>query len=219
MKEETLDRIDRYLRGEMTDSEKKDFENLLAEDDTLRQRVELMRDIIDAVETRAMKEHLTEMNKTQHKRRKFYRIGSIVAALAACLLLAVFFLRVGNDNVPVPVFSPFIYETPERGGTYSRDIVKMLKEGLYDEALFLIDSLETAYKSEDSLVLTKEIKTEEDIYIHESDSIALYHLGWLRVQALTGKKKYREVRDALERYRILEGDYRDKADSLWMLLE
>lgn len=219
MKEETLDRIDRYLRGEMTDSEKEDFENLLAQDNTLRQRVELMRDIIDAVETRAMKEHLAEMNKTQRQRRRFYRIGSIVAALAACLLLAVFFLRVGNDNVPVPVFSPFVYEIPERGGTYSQDVVRMLKDGLYDEALLLIDSLETAYRSEDSLVLAKEIKTEEDIYIHESDSIALYHLGWLRIQALTGKKKYREVRDALERYRFLEGDYRDKADSLWMLLE
>ena len=46
MKEETLNKIDRYLRGEMTDREKNAFENILAGDDALRQRVELMKDII-----------------------------------------------------------------------------------------------------------------------------------------------------------------------------
>lgn len=62
MKEETLNKIDRYLRGEMTDREKNAFENILAGDDALRQRVELMKDIIDAVETRAMKEHLVALD-------------------------------------------------------------------------------------------------------------------------------------------------------------
>ena len=62
MKEETLNKIDRYLRGEMTDREKNAFENILAGDDALRQRVELTEDIIDAVETRAMKEHLAALD-------------------------------------------------------------------------------------------------------------------------------------------------------------
>ena len=34
-----LNKIDRYLRGEMTDREKNAFENILAGDDNLRQRV------------------------------------------------------------------------------------------------------------------------------------------------------------------------------------
>ena len=67
MKEETLNKIDRYLRGEMTDREKNAFENILAGDDTLRQRVELMKDIIDAVETRAMKEHLVALDVVRSK--------------------------------------------------------------------------------------------------------------------------------------------------------
>lgn len=219
MKEETLDKIDRYLREEMTDSERNAFENALTGDDTLRQRVELMRDIVDAVETRGMEEHLKVLDEVRHKRRKVYRIAGVVSAMAACLLLSVLFLRVGDDNLSVPVSIPSYYGEFERGGTYSQDIVKMLRDNRYDEALSLIDSLEIAYRSEDSLLLTKSVKTEEDIYIHERDSIALYQLGWLRIQALIGSKKYREVRESLKQYRLQEGDYRDKADSLWILLK
>lgn len=72
MKEETLDKIDRYLREEMTDSERNAFETALAGDDILRQRVELMRDIADAVETRGMEEHLKVLDEVRHKRRKVY---------------------------------------------------------------------------------------------------------------------------------------------------
>lgn len=219
MKEETLDKIDRYLREEMTDSERNAFENALAGDDTLRQRVELMRDIVDAVETRGMEEHLRILDEVRHKRRIVYRIAGVVSALAACLLLSVLFLRVGDDNLSIPVSISSYYGEFERGGTYSQDIVKMLRDNHYDEALSLIDSLEIAYRSEDSLLLTKSVKTEEDIYIHEKDSIALYQLGWLRIQALIGSKKYREVRESLKQYRLQEGDYRDKADSLWILLK
>lgn len=218
MKEETLDKIDRYLRGEMTDSERNAFENVLAGDDILCQRVELMRDIVDAVETRGMKEHLTALDDVRHKRRKVYRIGGVVSTLAACLLLSILFLRVG-DNLSISVSIPSDYGVYERGGTYSQDIVEMLGDNQYDEALSLIDSLEIVYKSEDSLLLAKRIKTEEDVYLHERDSIALYRLGWLRIQALIGKKKYREVRESLKQYRLQEGDYRDKADSLWILLK
>ena len=53
---------------------------------------------------------------------------------------------------------------------------------------------------------------------YECDSIVLYQLEWLRIQSLIGQKKYNEVRESLEQYRLQEGDYRDKADSLWMLL-
>lgn len=219
MKEETLDKIDRYLREELTDSERNAFENALAGDDILRQRVELMRDIADAVETRGMEEHLKVLDEVRHKRRKVYRIAGVVSALAVCLLLSVLFLRVGDDNLSVPVSIPSYYGEFERGGRYSQDIVKMLRDNRYDEAISLIDSLEIAYRSEDSLLLTKGVKTEEDIYIHEKDSIALYQLAWLRIQALIGSKKYREVRESLKQYRLQEGDYRDKADSLWILLK
>ena len=94
MKEETLNKIDRYLRGEMTDREKNAFENILAGDDTLRQRVELMKDIIDAVETRAMKEHLVALDVVRSRRNQVYKIGRIVSVLAACLVLAVFFFHI-----------------------------------------------------------------------------------------------------------------------------
>ena len=47
---------------------------------------------------------------------------------------------------------------------------------------------------------------------------SLYQLEWLRIQSLIGQKTYNEVRESLEQYRLQEGDYRDKADSLWMLL-
>lgn len=218
MKEETLNKIDRYLRGEMTDREKNAFENILAGDDALRQQVELMKDIIDAVETRAMKEHLAALDAVRSKRNKVYKIGRIVSVLAACLVLAVFFLRVGDDHLSIPVTIPTDLGLYERGGTHTQDVVKLLNDSQYGGALILIDSLRNVYRSEDSLVQSKNIKTEEDVYVHECDSIVLYQLEWLRIQTLIGQKKYHEVRESLEQYRLQKGDYRDKADSLWMLL-
>lgn len=218
MKEETLNKIDRYLRGEMTEREKNAFENILAGDDALRQRVELMKDIIDAVETRAMKEHLVALDVVRSKRNQVYKIGRIVSVLAACLVLAVFFFHVGDDHLSIPVTIPSDLGMYQRGGTHTRNVVKLLNDSQYDEALILVDSLRIVYRSEDSLVLAKKIKTEEDVYIHECDSIVLYQLEWLRIQSLIGQKKYNEVRESLEQYRLQEGDYRDKADSLWMLL-
>ena len=218
MKEETLNKIDRYLRGEMTDREKNAFGNILAGDDALRQRVELTKDIIDAVEIRAMKEHLVALDVVRSKRNKVYKIGRSVSALAACLVLAVFFLRVGDDHLSIPVTIPSDLGIYKRGGTHTQEVVKLLNDSQYEEALILIDSLRTVYRSEDSLILAKKIKTEEDVYVHECDSIVLYQLEWLRIQTLIGQKKYNEVRELLEQYRLQEGDYRNKADSLWMLL-
>lgn len=217
MKEETLDKIDRYLREEMTESDEKAFENILAGDNALRQRVERMRDIVDAVETLGMKAHLAALDEVRHKRKKVYWVGGIASALAACLLLA-FFLRIGNDHLMIPVSVPSDF-TSERGGGYTQDVAKLLNHNQYDKALLLIDSLETEYKREDSLLLAKKNLTEEDIYVHQSDSIALYQLSWLRIQAFIGKKKYDEVRELLKQYRLQEGDYRNKADSLWILLK
>ena len=217
MKEETLNKIDRYLRGEMTDREKNAFENILAGDDALRQRVELTEDIIDAVETRAMKEHLAALDAVRSKRNKAYKIGGVVSVLAACLVLAVFFLRVGDDHLSIPVTIPTDLGLYERGGTHTQDVVKLLNDSQYGGALILIDSLRNVYRSEDSLVQSKNIKTEEDVYVHECDSIVLYQLEWLRIQTLIGQKKYHEVRESLEQYRLQKGDYRDKADSLWVL--
>lgn len=218
MKEETLNKIDRYLRGEMTEREKNAFENILAGDDALRQRVELMKDIIDAVETRAMKEHLVALDVVRSKRNQVYKIGRIVSVLAACLVLVVFFFHVGDDHLSIPVSIPSDLGMYQRGGTHTQNVVKLLNDSRYDEALILVDSLRVVYRSEDSLVLAKKIKTEEDVYIHECDSIVLYQLEWLRIQSLIGQKKYNEARESLEQYRLQEGDYRDKADSLWMLL-
>lgn len=217
MKEETLDKIDRYLREEMTESDKRTFENILAGDNALRQRVERMREIVDAVETRGMKAHLAALDEVRHKRKKVYWVGGFASALAACLLLA-FFLRIGNDHLMIPVSVPSDF-TYERGGGYMQDVAKLLNHNQYDKALLLIDSLETEYKSEDSLLLAKKKWTEEEIYVRQSDSIALYQLSWLRIQAFIGKKKYDEVRELLKQYRLQEGDYRNKADSLWILLK
>lgn len=220
MKEETLDKIDRYLRGEMADGEKKAFERVLAGDASLRQRIELMKDIADAVEARAMKAHLMMLEKEHSKRKRVYRVGTVASVLAvACLLLTVFVLRMGNEEPVIPMSIPSDF-TYERGGSSCiSDVVKFLRADQYDKALSLIDSLEIEYKGEDSLLLAKKSLTEEEIYVHQSDSVALYQLGWLRIQALIGKRKLDEVRRQLKQYKLQEGVYRTKADSLWILLE
>lgn len=84
--------IDKYLAGQMTEEEKLQFERLLSADDSsLRDEMELQKEIILAIRRRALKEMLQREEEREHKvyvRRLIgWTSGSITALAAAAIVI------------------------------------------------------------------------------------------------------------------------------------
>lgn len=247
MKEEILDKTDRYLRKEMTSEEAAAFEKELQKDASLKEEVELTKDIMAALKDRHEKlarmkewdkqyaEFLHEKTAAEEERkvcaipapkeepampgrlvskrtiRMFVWIAGI--GIAACLLIGIFIIR--------PYYEPDIREVNApllgsyRGTFFTHEIQDLITQGKNDRALTLIDSLEEKYKMEAGQYYGKDSLTEEESYELQANVLALYELEWLRIRALIGDKQYEKAFNALDKYRMREGDYQEKADSLW----
>lgn len=243
MKEEILDKIDRYLRKEMTSEETAAFEQELQQDASLREEVELTKDIIGRLKDR--QEKLEQMKKWDReyagyraeraiaepertnaatayeavmprsgkKNRTIVWISSI--GIAACLIAGVFMIRpnydrsISNDEINSPIVGSY------RGTFFTHEIQDLITRGKNEQALVLIDSLEENYKKEAMQYHEEEALTEEESYVLQTNALAMYELEWLRIKALIGGKQYKEAFEVLGKYRLQEGDYQEKADSLW----
>lgn len=243
MKEEILDKIDRYLRKEMTSEETAAFEQELQHDASLREEVELTKDIIGRLKDRQEKleqmkkwdreyaEYIDEMAVAEpgrmnaapayeaampcsgKKNRTVVWIASM--GIAACLIAGVFMIRPSYDRSIInnEINSPIVGSY--RGTFFTHEIQDLITQGKNEQALVLIDSLEENYKKETMQYHGKDSLTEEESYDLQTNALALYELEWLRIKALIGDKQYKEAFKILGKYRLQEGDYQEKADSLW----
>lgn len=244
MKEEILDKIDRYLRKEMTLEETEAFEQELQKDVSLREEVELTKDIIGSLKDRQEKlermkewdthnvEYKDEMAaaevregnaipayKTAMPRSgSTHRIFSWIAfiGIAACLLVGVFLIHPVYDSTisDVSMSAPPLSNS-YRGTFSTHEIQNLITQGKNEQALTLIDSLEENYKMEAMQYHGKDSLTDEEAYELQVNALATYELEWLRIKALIGDKQYEKALSALDKYRMQEGDYQEKADSLW----
>lgn len=246
MKEEILDKIDRYLRKEMTSEETAAFEQELQNDVSLKEELELTKDIMGSLKERQRKlEQMKEWDKqyakyveemavaeprvvnaapsygampsSRKKNRMFVWIASI--GIAACLIAGVFMIRpsydhsIINDGINSPIVGSY------RGTFFAHEIQNLIAQGKNEQALVLIDSLEENYKKETMQYHGKDSLTEEESYDLQTNALALYELEWLRIKALMGGKQYEKAFNALDEYRMREGNYQEKADSLWNVLK
>lgn len=243
MKEEILDKIDRYLRKEMTSEETAAFEQELQQDASLREEVELTKDIIGRLKDR--QEKLEQMKKWDReyaeyrdevavaepgrtnaatayeaamprsgkKNRTIVWIASI--GIAACLIAGVFMIRpsydcsIINNEINSPIVGSY------RGTFFTHEIQDLITQGKNEQALVLIDSLEENYRKEAMQYHEEDTLTEEESYGLHTNALAMYELEWLRIKALIGDKQYEKAFKVLGKYRLQEGDYQEKADSLW----
>lgn len=247
MKEETLDKIDRYLRKEMTPEETEAFEQELQKDTSLREEVELTKDIIGSLEERQRKlEQMKEWDKEyagyldemavaaprrvdaapaygtampcpEKKKSNLVWIASIT--IAACLIIGVFMIRPGYDSVIShdEINTPIV--NSYRGTLSTHEIQDLITNGKNEQALTLIDSLEENYKMEAMQYHGKDSLTDEESYLLQANALVMYELEWLRINALIGDKQYEKAFGALGKYRMQGGVYQEKADSLWSELK
>lgn len=245
MKEEILDKIDRYLRKEMTLEEAEAFEQELQKDASLREEVELTKDIIGSLTERQKKlermkewdEHYFEYRGGKvaikaregntvpaygtampcSKKRNRMSTWIVIIGVAACLIVGIFMIRPSYEPVISDASAPL--SNSYRGTFSTHEIQNLITEGKNEQALTLIDSLEESYKMEAMQYHGKDSLTDEEAYELQANALATYELEWLRIKALIGDKQYEKALSALDKYRMQEGDYQEKADSLWNKLK
>ena len=218
MKEEIFDKIDRYIRKEMSQSELDFFEKEIAKNPELKAEVELTQQIANNLASRQHKlDKISRWKeKEKHTKRKLYQVVGSVAAVAV-LLVGVFVLQERSDDAGVKGVKQYGGEV-FRGGSGATDVDALLQTKQYEKALMLIDSLEGDYKKAVYDGISVDLLSEEQLYEKEVNTLALYKLTWQKIQALYGLERIDEVIELLHEFRHKEGEYKQKADSIWNVI-
>ena len=231
MNQEYQDKIDKYLLGQMSDTESLNFEKEMAEDKDLMEQLEFTKNVKDAIvgrnrrlaQIKEWKEAYEAKNASEvevknriAKRHYLYLVSGIAA-----IFIVGFFL-----------FSPIVFDTDSssehpisvnvsslRNGEDNTDIAKMINEGNYDLALSKIERKEKDLES-DKLQMERErvnMDTEEYVYLQEVHEIQKDELSLLKAYALIGLKRSEEAMSILDGIRQRNSMFKSQADSLYHL--
>ena len=231
MNQEYQDKIDKYLLGQMSDTESLNFEKEMAEDKDLMEQLEFTKNVKDAIsgrnrrlaQIREWKEAYEAKNASEveikdriAKRHYLYLVSGIAA-----IFIVGFFL-----------FSPIVFNTDSssehpisvnvsslRSGVDNTDIAKMINEGNYDLALVKIE--EKVRKQETEKSRTEQgkdnIDEEEYSFLREVHEIQMDELSLLKAYALIGLKRSEEAMSILDGIRQRDSKFKAQADSLYHL--
>ncbi len=222
MDEQTLDRIDRYLRGEMSEKESLLFEQDALNDERLRKETELTYSIKRRLADRQQK--LYQTNKWRRsKQSRFFQVGGWFA-VAASLVVGLFLIMPKNtqttdshllakndmEEMEIPI--------PSMENQRIARVEKTVREGRHQEALQEIEKIE----AEQELPSLSEISTEKTFASYTSSEMDVddkiqesYELNWLRICSLMQLGKMKEAKNLLADFIVIEGIHQNSADSLF----
>lgn len=229
---ERQDRIDRYVLGRMTEEERKEFEQDMADDHELREQTVFTECVRRAVVSR--EEKLAKMRKWDKKtvpdvhsvadsgnRKPLYWISSIAAVLVVGFFV-VQLMRTGsagngNGSMGLPAF--FEPEMNVRGGSGYADIKGKIQNQKFAQALEQITNEEIAL-TKDSLEMcgTPGLSDEERESLRVLVSSKRADLNWLKAWALLGIDRKDEAMTLIDSFRGQVGEYTEVADSLYNLI-
>lgn len=222
MKIEFQDHIDDYLLGRMSDEDSKAFEQELKNDDELREQMKFTKDVQTA--TKSRNEKLAKMREWEDdyeweddrrgKRQYLYWISGIAAIFIVGFFLIHNYMGSEEDMMFNP--SSIEYSTMRGGGNYE-NIEKLLEDKNYEDAMKQIEIEEA--KIAEQRTATDSISDEErraydQMLIQEKAD----ELSWMKVYALLGADRRDDALQLLDELRHTEGDYKEKADSLYLII-
>lgn len=219
------DRIDAYLRNEMKGEERIAFEKELKTDGKLAADYAMTKNIAKALSDRQekakkMKQWDQEIKNDDEQQKRKIWMWSIAISAAACaaILLLVFIPMNKIDSSKINGVEGY---STLRGNMEYEDIDKLIDHHQYDKALLMIDSLQNAYQSSNKEYFAgkRDSINEEQAYNIQLTKLALYELTWRKIHVLIALDKKQEALKLLESFRSEEGDYQQKADSLWNKLK
>lgn len=219
------DRIDAYLRNEMKEEERIAFEKELKTDGKLAADYAMTENIAKALSDRQekakkMKQWDQEIKNDEEQQKRKIWMWSIAISAAACaaILLLVF---IPMNKIDSPKINGVEGYSTLRGNMEYEDIDKLIDHHQYDRALLMIDSLQNAYQSSNKEYFAgkRDSINEEQAYNIQLTKLALYELTWRKIHVLIALDRKQEALKLLESFRSEEGDYQQKADSLWNKLK
>lgn len=205
------DRIDNYILGRMSNEERQAFEKEISVNSELQEKVALHRDIVRAMRIEGDKEYLQSLEHnikvqemTERRRRTFaMRISSI--AVAACLVLGVFVHF--DTQSDYRQYGLGIELAVSRGGDYSDKVVVAIKDGRYDEALRLIEDVESTpfdfYDPNPEIMENARLEYDQE----QED------LQWYKAVTYMRMGKYIKAKRLLKQIASSDSEYKDEAQA------
>ncbi len=225
MYKDNQDRIDAYLRGEMTSDERAEFEKDKNTDAALRQEYLETKAISDAIADR--REKLTQMRRWDAeeklrikigRRKKLIRLWTIGVSAAACVAIGFFALKPAyymtssNDSYIMPDFSQEAYY--RSGDSNLECLDSLIIDKKYDKALTFADSLIYENKLELAQYEPLDSLSEKESYQKLQTEECLYDLEWRMANILLVLDKEAEALILLKELASKENVYSSQADSL-----
>lgn len=190
---ERQDAIDRYVRGEMTNDEKKSFEAEMDREPVLKEEVLLDMSISDSICSMAEKKSRMfqwEREIAARKKKTMIWAVSTITSSAACIIAAFILLTPMQRHGQGMIALNGNHRT-ECTDTM-KSILNLVEAGEYIQALSYINSY-SGRNLPDS---------------------AVYDLAWLRIQTLIGLGRTEEALPELRDFLDKEGKYRREAEKL-----
>lgn len=222
MKIEFQDHIDDYLLDRMSDEDSKVFEQELKNDDELREQMEFTKDVQTA--TKSRNEKLAKMREWEDdyeweddrrgKRQYLYWISGIAAIFIVGFFLIHNYMGGKEDMMFNP--SSIEYSTMRGGGNYE-NIEKLLVDKNYEDAMKQIEIEETKIAEQRTAtdsIADEERRAYDRMLIQEKAD----KLSWMKVYALLGADRRDDALQLLDELRHTEGEYKEKADSLYLII-
>lgn len=199
------DRIDSYIRGEMTAAERSMFASELSSNLELRKEFELTRKIANSISDRAKKKEQIQAWKKKRTSYKTIYMSSAIASIAAMLVVGFFLFRNTPDSSTSNTIGNVV--SSNRYTAYS-EISMLIEKEDYTRALAYIEKAESTSVSTDSST-GKQFMANND-----SISTNLYELKWLKAQVLVGLDRIDEAKSLLNEIKNIEGKFHNDIDSL-----
>ena len=200
------DRIDSYIRGEMTAAERSMFTSELSTNTELRKEFEITRSIANGISDRAKKKEQIQAWKKKNSSHKTIYMSSAFTSIAAMLVVGFFLFRNAPEGLaPIAMDST---TSSDRYTAYS-EISILIEKGDYTRALAYIEKVES------STLRTNANSVNQMMEINDSISENLYELKWLKAQVLVELDRTDEAKSVLQEIKNFEGKYHNEIDSLW----
>ena len=219
MDERVNDKIDRYLRKEMSSEETLLFEQEILNDEDLRKEVEVSFLIRKSLAGRV--EKLRIMNRWRNRRKNRIIKSSFIVSIAALFVIAFFLFKptaTSTDShrmVAVQTKSKSEHlEIPRNEVNRVKEKVRYAKND--KEVVEAVDELD---KSSDipsiSMDLSGNYMSHKTTDTEERNlKLDIYELQWKKITSLVRMGKNKEAVSLLKHFVTIQGKYQEQADSI-----
>ena len=227
MYKDNQERIDAYLRGEISQADRNKFESNLKTNISLYNDFIETKAILKAIADRKKKFDMMKQWDAEELRLRIFNRGRIIrrwtiglGAVAACIAIGFFairpiFLTTLSSPTSTFVMPDFRNEAYYRSSNNSMEYLdSLISSKDYKTALAYADSLILDYSIELKQYEGKDTLTEKEEYSKEIGEDTLDDLEWRRANLLIALDKKFEAKECLKHILEANGMFKEQADSL-----